>query len=217
MSGIEEKITENEKQILKEGDFAREKDGSVLLPDLGEIQSECKSYFLMAGHVQWELLEIVKLYYPKKQFRKWFDSLNAILAEDASASDNFKLFLEHFLPALRFIRNCRNSVEHPKENEFLSVTDFSVNAKCQLITPTIELVHPSTPQPATSATHLMKETTSILITIVEQIIVYLCDLHIKGDSGFKPKLVEMPSEQRKYEHSKYGYVIEINGKYVPVG
>ena len=54
----------------------------------------------------------------------------------------------------------------------VKVTDFVINADGVLMTPTIQIVHPKTPQEATRASLFMKNVSEDLIVITELMIFF---------------------------------------------
>lgn len=88
---------------------------------------------------------MVKLFYGKDAARQWFESLRDLSVHSYGADDRFSKFLTEVLPFLKFVRNARNSVEHPDETKHLVVKDFAVNSNAEVITPSIEIVHPTYP------------------------------------------------------------------------
>src|SRR5690606_20921983 len=91
-----------------------------------------------------ELFRIVRLFYPDVRSGGW-EALKKRIDEGPQVLDNFSLFLAEIVPFLQLIRNARNCVEHPREEQKLVVSDFCVDSQNVLRSPSIQIVHPRTP------------------------------------------------------------------------
>lgn len=217
MSMAADALCEREKQTLEAGDVSRRKDGSVLLPDVGIVEAECKAFLQQAGHCLRELLEIVKLFYRGQKFSGWFDSFRTQLDKFQERDDGFIEFLDATLPLLRFINNARNCIEHPKKTKFVRVTDFFINEKGELVSPIIEVVHPDTPQKPISASRLMTVITEDVTNAVESMIVFLCRAHAQPFAGMQTSVIQLPKERIRDSHVHFGYGVWMNGEIRPIG
>lgn len=204
-----------EERTILASDLAIRKDGSLMLPDIGEVEAKCKFFLQQAGHVHRELLEIVKLFYPDQNFRRWFDSVRGFIKESGDENDGFTEFLECNLPILRLVRNARNCVEHPKKSQFVKVMDFYISLDAELITSTIEVIHPDSPYPTTSAPSFMKYITDAMVEIVELMIVFLCGRHIQAVGTIQPILYKIPDDKKQNKHINFGYGVLLNDEIVP--
>src|SRR5215813_10907120 len=59
-------------------------------------------------------------------------------------------FLIGVVPFLKFIRNARNCVEHPKDSQRIVTRDFFPQADGTILPPTIQIIHPDTSMRATA-------------------------------------------------------------------
>ena len=92
-------------------------DRSVILPNVGEVSSQCKTFIQRADHVLRELYELVKHFYGANISKKWFEGFTEKIESSRDTDDNFGEFLRQILPLLQLIRNARNCVEHPRSNQ----------------------------------------------------------------------------------------------------
>lgn len=213
MSGAADSLRDEEEKTVSASKVTRRKDGSVIIPDVGVVEAKCKAFLVQAGHVQRELLKIVKLFYRKKSFKKWFDSIAKHISETADESDEFLSFINQVLPLLRFVRVARNCVEHPQDDKYVKVMDFFINSSGQLVPPTIEVIHPTSRLEPTSASEFMRQITDELVTTVELMLGFLCGRHVQSVAGFQFLVCYLPEDKRQYRHVRLGYAL-VDGKNV---
>ncbi len=209
-------LRDKEEKTVTASKVTRRKDGSVLVPDVGEVEAESKAFLQRSGHVQRELLEIVKLFYRDQNFKKWFDSFAKLISENADEDDEFVKFLNAALPLLRFVRDARNCVEHPKDDEYVKVTDFFINSDGQLVAPTVEVIHPTSPQDTVSVSSFMKHITDELINAVELMLAFLCGCHAQPVAGFQFHVCTLPEDKRSNKHVRFGYALFDGENVIPV-
>jgi hypothetical protein len=113
----------------------RDKDGSIVLPRVGDVTALCKSFIQKADHALQSALGIVKLFYGPAAERGWFESLKEITGSRYGVDDPFARFMKDALPFLKLVRNARNCVEHHKPGEQVIVKDFELNDKMQIVPP----------------------------------------------------------------------------------
>lgn len=215
MSAAADELREKEQKAVSRSQITRRKDGSVVVPDVGEVEAACKAFLQQAGHVQQSLLEIVKLFYRDQNFRKWFDSFAKLVSKTTDENDDFLKFLNAVLPLLRFVRNARNCVEHPKDNELVRVTDYFINPDGQLVAPTIEVVHPTSQLNPTSVSSFMRQITDELVLTVESMLGFLCGRHVNAFGGFQFSVCVIPEDKRQDRHVRLGYAVFDGDKVIP--
>jgi hypothetical protein len=71
------------------------------------------------------LLGIVRVFYGKEMGRQWFEGFATLVAKRYGKNDPFSHFLVDALPFLKFVRNARNNVEHPKDGHRVVTRDYS--------------------------------------------------------------------------------------------
>lgn len=207
MSNAADSLRDKEEKTVAASEVVRRKDGSVIVPDVGVIEAECKAFLQQAGHVQRELLEIVKLFYRDKKFKRWFDSLEKVISATDDKDDPFLKFLNAALPLLRFVREARNCVEHPTDDQFVKVVDFFINSDGYLVAPTIAVAHPTSPLEPTSASHFMRQITDELVTTVELMLGFLCGRHVQPFAAMQFSVCILPEDKRQNRHVRLGYAL----------
>ncbi len=201
-------IEEAEARAKASYSASRGKGGALGLPSVGDLTPQGKSYIQKAHHALKALLAIVKVFYGTNAASARFQAL-AKLAEDRYGKDGpFAEFMRRELPALQFIWNMRTCVEHPKPNEYISYRDFSLDAgTATILPPTIEVVHPETPQQPVSVTALMKRATDQIVFIFEGMIAHLCNSNVERCGGMEVRVVELPLERCPNKNVRLTYEV----------
>lgn len=197
-------------------DLEIKKDRSVVLPSISGITNKCKEFFQKSDHALDGLFKLVKVFYPNVGKGGW-DSLKKEVENETAKIDNFSEVLENMLPFLLFVRNARNCVEHPRTEQKIITTDFSINPDNKLLPPLIEIVHPKTPQPPVPVVELMGQTITTIVDIVEVMLAFLCNRQIKPIAGFPVQVHAFPVNHRRTENVKYGYGIATENNIIRFG
>lgn len=200
-------LRDKEEMTVAASDVTTRKDRSVIVPDVGVVEAECKAFLQQAGHVQRELLEIARLFYKDQKFRKWFDSFANLMSQTLDDSDEFLEFLNSALPLLRFVRDARNCIEHPKETELVKVTDFFINSDGKFVAPTIEVIHPTSPLAPTDVSTFMRQITDDLGIVVESMLGHLCGHHVQAFAGIQFSVCVLPENKRQNRNVRLGYAV----------
>ena len=213
---VAESYNFSEQNALKEFNAEIRKDRSVVLPAIAGADAMCKEFLQKTDHSLRELFSTVKLFYPKVGTRGW-DSLRYEVERETDRTDNFLEFIDNALPILRFVRNARNCVEHPREGYKVEVSNFSINSQNTLIPPTVSIDHPKTPLNGIPLSVFFRDLSAEIITIVELMYVYLCMRKVKPFAGLPFTIYEMPENSRKHANIRFGYGVCNGDDIVPVG
>lgn len=191
-----------------------QKGGAVALPAVGNIAARCKDFIQKADHSLQSLLGMVRVFYGKDAGRQWFEGFTKLASKRYGESDPFSQFLVGMLPFLKFIRNARNCVEHPKDSQRIVTRDFFPQADGTIKPPTIEIIHPDTSMRATPVSEFMGQVQEKLVAIVEQTIAFMCSKHVRPPmAAFPVQIVEWPEENRWQKHVRYSYgLYDANGR-----
>lgn len=192
------------------------KDRSFVVPALGNVESRCNEFLQRTDHALRELFRLVQMFYSDVGSGDW-ESLKKRIDGEPQNIDNFPQFLAEVIPFLQLIRNARNCVEHPRAEQRLVVTDFSLDSKNVLLPPMIEIIHPRTPQKEVSVGVFFRQALQNLVTDVELMMVFLCARHVKSIGGLAVQMIELPSDRRRSEHIRYGYGARLGDQLVPMG
>ena len=213
---LTENISSSQESELKKYDLKIKPNRSFLLPSMKGIKSKCKEFLQKSDHALDNLFRVVKVFYPDIGKGGW-KSLKEKIDQENPTIDNFKEVLNQMLPFLLFVRNARNCVEHPRNKQKIVVSDFSVDNENNLLPPLIEVVHPKTPQPPVPIVGFMSQIIDSLVDIVELMLVFLCNRHIRPIQGFPIQVHEFPEDRRRTKNVKYGYGIATENSIIPFG
>lgn len=213
---LTENISSSQESELKKHDLKIKPDRSFILPSMKGIKSKCKEFFQKSDHALDTLFMVVKVFCPDIGKGRW-KSLKENIDQENPTIDNFKEVLSQMLPFLLFVRNVRNCVEHPRNEQKIIVSDFSVDTENNLLPPLIEIVHPKTPQPPVPIVDFMSQITESLVDIVELMLVFLCNRHIRPIQGFPVQVHEFPEDRRRTKNVRYGYGVATEKTIIPFG
>jgi hypothetical protein len=194
----------------------RQKDGSVVLPSIGDVSARCKSFIQKSDHALQSLLGIVKLFYGKDAVR-WFESFAKSVASRYGVEDPFTKFMRDALPFLQFVRNARNSIEHPKKTERMVTTDYVLNSEMQIVPPSIQIIHPRTPQPAMQISVFMTQLIEQSAAVFELMLAQMCDRHVQSVAGIQFQVIELPEEWQRAHNVRYSYGLYDGDRVIPAG
>lgn len=189
-------------------------DRSILVPAIGNVETRCNEFLQRGDHALRKLFRLVRKFYSDVGSGGWERSKNKI-DRGTSDVDNFPQFLADVLPFLQLIRNARNCVEHPRPEQRLLTTDFTVDPKNVLHPPMIQVKHSRTPLEKMPVGVLFSRILQHLVGGVELMIVFLCARHVKTIGGMPIQVIELPPERRRSPHVRYGYGALLGDQLVP--
>jgi hypothetical protein len=197
----------------------RQRDGSIVLPTVGDVAAHCKSFIQKSDHALQSLNGIVKLFYGKDAGKQWFESLTDLVQHRYGPDDLFSKFMVAALPFLKFIRNARNCVEHPSPagRGLVVTTDFALNAQLQIIPPTIAVVDPKTPQPAVQVSKFMTHVIEQVTGIFEAMVAHMCNKNTQPFAGIQFQVIELPEDWQRAHHVRYSYGLYDGDRVIPAG
>lgn len=201
---------------LEKHDLKIKEDRSIILPSMGGIANKCKEFLQKSDHALDGMFKVVKVFYQNVSKGGW-DSLKNEIEKETPSIDNFDEVLGQMLLFLKFVRNARNCVEHPREEQKIVATDFSVNAENQLQPPVIQIIHPKTPQPSVPVVSFMRQVIDGIVDFVELMLAFLCNRKIRPISGFPVQVHEFPNGQRRTANVKYGYGVATENSIIRFG
>ncbi len=215
MYELVEQYLDAQKAAIEKLDPTIRNDRSVIVPTLGNVPARCKEFIQKSDHALKGLFKVVRLFYRDVDKGGW-ESLKSKIDNGPTNIDNFSQFLGNALPLLQLVRNARNCVEHPMQNQRIEVIDFSVDAKNSLLPPMIEIVHPKTPQKQIPVADFINQMSQSLVQVVELMVVFLCARHVQNLAGFPVQVVELPLNRRSSANVRYGYGLAIGDDIVPM-
>ena len=94
-------------------------------------------------------------------------------------------------------------------------TDFFINSDGQLVAPTIEVIHRTSPLGPTSASIFMRQTKDELVTIVESMLGFLCARHVQTFGAMQFSVCILPEEKRQNRNVRLGYAVFDGENFIP--
>ena len=194
--------------------------GALVMPAIGNVLGHCKTFSQKADHVSQSLFSIVKLFYGKNVGEEGFESLAKLAAQEYGKDDSFSRFAKDVAPRLKYIRNVRNSIEHPHPPTITAVIkDFNLGTDGKITPPIIEVHYRKEHYPPVPISLFMANAIEDLSMIFENMLAFLCSKHAQSSGNFQTQIVELSIEQRRQDnkHVRFSYGVEINGLISPMG
>lgn len=212
---ILQRFLQQEAEAQQPANLKTSSDRSVELPFITNVEASCTEFIQRMGHAQQKLFKVAQLFYSDMGRGMW-DGLKAKVDAGPQNLDDFPQFLSEATVFLKLIRNARNCVEHPKPNERLVVSNFSLNAHNELVPPTIEVIHPKTPVGIYTIGEFFAASIERMVSVVEGMIVFLAARNLRERDGLQVCVVELKPEQRKFAHVRYSYGALLGSNLVPL-
>lgn len=190
---------------------------SMTVPSMGDVRGETKAFLQKADHVAIALFKVAKLFYGDEIGKGMFEGVQDLTCKKFGEDDPFSQFLKAAAPFLKFVRNARNAVEHPDQTKSVKVTDIALLPSGELNPPTVEVIHPETPQPPVPLLVLMEHIADQLATAFEVMLAHLCGANIQPFAGFPLGIIEYDENQQKAYKCRYGYASRMGDQIVPFG
>jgi len=187
------------------------------LPSIPDIEARLETFLQKANHAVLCLERIAKLFYPEELRRRWIESLTKLSVEKYGDDSSFVCFMKSAEPMLLLVLKLRNAVEHPKQDNKLSVYDFFMNEKGEISAPAFELISSSLSTGGRNSVALaMDHIIQHLAAITEMLVVNLCAANLKPSGAFDMCVAEIP-DQRRRNNVRFQYCALVSGQWVPYG
>jgi hypothetical protein len=119
-------------------------------------------------------------------------------------------------PALLFMRELRNVIEHPKPQRCARILDFRLTPGGEIERPSIELSWPGH-EGTSSLAALMSTLTENLSTIAEVLMAHFCNVNVRNQGSLEIFVTELPEEQRRHRTVRLGYACYLGRQLVRFG
>jgi hypothetical protein len=217
MAEISETLKHDEQGSIANLRDNRKADGSVLLPSIKNLPQRCGEFVQKADHSLGKLYSIVQLFYPRAR-KPYFEGFSETLIALYGPTDPFAQAVQNAVPFLKFVRDTRNCIEHPKHHQRIIVKDFSFDPSGRVLAPSIEVVHARSPHDAVNISVFMRDINAAITDVVEAMIAGSCGKHVKGSEGLRFEVVALPDEMRREKFVRYSYgLIDQDGRIIPSG
>ena len=187
-------------------------DNSQLVPAMTDVEARFKAFVQKSDHAMGALYEIAKVFYPNIKKKNWGKSLAQEAQSRHRQNEEFLNFLQKIVGPLEFARNVRNCIEHKTQSQQCIVRDFSFESSNEIIRPTIEVVHPTTPQPKILVRSFMEQLIRGMVNVVEVMIAQLSNANVDKVAGFDVQVILMEQSSTEIPQVQYSYVTEIDGR-----
>ncbi len=133
-------------------------------------------------------------------------------------ADEFSKFAGSILPFMTFVRNLRNSIEHPNASQCVIIKDFAITPNSTLTSPTVQLVHPMSPQPEMNVHEFLPQVSSQILEVFEELMVHIASKHIKPSGAFEKVVGLLPLDQLLPDSKvRASYFIRLNDRWNKLG
>ena len=193
------------------------KDGSLRLPTISKFHTSIETFIKKADQVRNIIISYLKLLYNTGTNKRVIDNLYSDIVAKHGSESGLAKFIENIKCFLIFIRNMRNAIEHPKEDNRALIIDFNLEPNGNVKPPSFELINKDTPLSRISVTLFMEELTSQLTDVVEYLMAHLCATNMKNSGDFESGIMMLPPERRRHKNVRFSYVINIQGQWQPLG
>lgn len=221
MHDIFENFSKVEAKAVEEFNARQEKKQPIVIPAIGNTETLCKSFCQNADHFSLKLLKLARLFFPIEMKNKGYDGLDDLVIKKYGADSPFAQLMKEAKPALEYIRNTRNSLEHPQANpvQKANIQDFLMEATGEVTRPTIEVQYRRAKYPKESVFAFMHDRIIELATLFELLLANLCSYNIADFGGFSIRVMELPENRRAGDkrHVRLGYGINTGQGYLPLG
>lgn len=213
MERLLERLASEENEQIRQLEDAKLTNGFIV-PNLEDAGLNVKNFLQKSDHFTKELFRITRI------FEKGFENPDNLLRRakrDNPINEEYVKFLESAIPYIRFIREARNSVEHPNPpHKQVIVDNFTLDASGKIAVPAIEIRHPKFPEPKTRLLIFLDATIQSLASLYQSWIAHMCARKVSL-SGFDASVMRIPKEARRHEHVAYKYSVFLNGSWQPIG
>ncbi|WP_299904571.1 hypothetical protein [uncultured Paracoccus sp.] len=119
---------------------------------------------------------------------------------------------------MTFVRNLRNSIEHPNASQCVIIKDFAITPNSTLTSPTVQLVHPMSPQPEMNVHEFLPQVSSQILEVFEELMVHIASKHIKPSGAFEKVVGLLPLDQLLPDSKvRASYFIRLNDRWNKLG
>jgi hypothetical protein len=213
MQDIEAQLTTKINNIVGNGLKIGE-DKAVHLPNISNLSTQIDNFIRKADQIRDNIITYLKLAYDSGHGKKTLQNLYSDIVNKSGKSSGLAQFLNDRMQSLVFIRNLRNGLEHPKEDDQTIILDFRMESDGAVHLPSIELINKDTQQPRMQITTFVKQINTYLLETVESLIVHIC-LNNIAKSNLEISISELPVETRLHTNTRFSYVTKLKDDWVP--
>ena len=178
------------------------KGGALELPHYERLSERVKTFASKIADAAQRLFDLYTYFYgrPEGMWSGVKEEVEARYGKD----DPFSGYISDAERFLRFIRNMRNCIQHEKNNQRLIITDFEMRPDGNIYRPTIEIVHPDTPEPQNDLEVFVEQVLQSLVLVCEHMIVFLAEKHAMPFGALEFHVVARPEDMVRH-HVRYSF------------
>lgn len=180
---------------------------SFSLPTVGDLDASAKTFLQKAAHALSFMLRLARVFFPDCSEKRFFEPLRHAAVQKFGPEDALPQLLTDLMGFTQDVRDARNCVEHPKATERVIVRDFSLKPDLSISPPSIEIIHPNSPQPKMPILGYMANIQENITDFTELLLALLCSRHMKETGIFPIQVLEIPTDIRQIKYLRYGYGI----------
>lgn len=178
---------------------------SFALPTAGDLETGAKTFLQRAAHALGLMLDLARVFFPNCPKKGFFEPVRDAAAEKFGPEDMLVQLLSDLMGFTQYIRDARNCVEHPKAAERVVVCDFSLRPDLSILPPSIEVIHPNSPQPPMAILSYMTQVREQITDLTEVLLALLCSRHMQAPGAFPIQVLEIPEDSRQFKEQRFGY------------
>jgi hypothetical protein len=202
MDRIFERLRVHENALIEDLKHAPLENGFIV-PSLEDVHQDVKNFLQRADHFIREINYITRIF--QKGYGTW-DNLIKLVQKENPKDDSYLEFLNSSIKYIKFIRECRNSVEHPLPNKRVNVYNFELDSDGNIITPSVEFIHHKFAEPRTRLLEFLEGNIHSLASLYAAWVAHLCAR--KAASGdFGVTVITITKEKRRYPSLLYSYAV----------
>ena len=189
--------------------FQQPKHRSVALPSVEGLNERLKTFVQKIEHAAQAIYKFTQQFFSHTD-RLW-NGFESEIKKQFGEADEFSKAAASIQPFMTFIRNLRNSIEHPKASECVIIKDFAITPDGTLTRPTVQLIHPISPQPEMNVHDFLPQVSGQVLEVFEALMVYVALKHIKPFGGFEVTVGLLPPDQLRPDSKvRASYLIWLN-------
>ncbi len=196
--------------------FQQPKQRSVALPSVEGLNERLKTFVQKVEHATQGIFKFTQQFYSHTD--GMWNGFESEIKKQYGEADEFSKFAVSIRPFMTFVRNLRNSIEHPKDSQFVVIKDFAITPHGTLTSPTVQLVHPTSPQSEMNVHEFLPQVSGQVLDVFEALMVYVASKHIKPFGAFEKAVGLLPPDQLRPDSKvRASYFIWLNDRWNKLG
>jgi len=140
---------------------------SLEVPSVQNLRTRAETYIRKCDEIRGKIIGLLKLVYDQGKTKTVLENLVDSIAAKHGADAEMTRFFGDIRPKLATIRNIRNGIDHPRDDNRTAILDFNMRPDGLVEPPSIALINPDTPQPRMPMSAFMDQMTEYLAEICE--------------------------------------------------